>query len=315
MGAHDSAFLRDAATGNSLAGNQYLNATQALDAGLRMLQAQVHNLNGTLELCHTSCSLLDAGPLESWLADINDWMVSNTNDVVTILLVNSDNESADEFGQAFSNSGLGKLGYTPESQSATGSWPTLQTMISKNTRLVSFVTNIDASSTYPYLMSEFNYVFETTFGVTSLDGFNCTLQRPSTESSAETAIASNFMGLLNHFKDQEVFTGGDVTIPDVTNIDITNSNATTTAGNLGLQIQTCAQQWGITPNFVLVDFWNEGQTIQAADHQNGLTDITGRTAPSSSSGTNSSNTPGSQSTLNMPYVALLAFLAGVLLLV
>src|SRR5688572_24880510 len=46
MGAHDSSFLRDESTRNSLAGNQYLNATKALDAGFRLLQGQVHALNG-----------------------------------------------------------------------------------------------------------------------------------------------------------------------------------------------------------------------------------------------------------------------------
>ncbi len=77
MGAHDSAFLRDGSTGNSIAGNQYFNATIALDDGLRLLSAQVHNEKGALQLCHTNCLLLNAGTLTDWLARIKYWMDHN----------------------------------------------------------------------------------------------------------------------------------------------------------------------------------------------------------------------------------------------
>jgi hypothetical protein len=98
LGAHDSAFLRDSSTSFSTSGNQFYNATIALSAGVRMLQAQVHNLNGTLELCHTSCSLLDGGSLLTFLTAIKTWMDVNPNEIVTLLLVNSDDEDASTFG-------------------------------------------------------------------------------------------------------------------------------------------------------------------------------------------------------------------------
>lgn len=41
--------------------------TQQLTDGVRLLQNQVHNQNGTLELCHTSCLLYDGGSLASYL--------------------------------------------------------------------------------------------------------------------------------------------------------------------------------------------------------------------------------------------------------
>lgn len=290
MGAHDSSFLRDAADDDSIAGNQYENATYALDAGLRFLQSQVHYDNGTLQLCHTSCELIDAGPLADWLALIKDWMASNPHDVVTLLLVNSDSRPASEFGQAFSSSGLDKYGYTPASQSATTDWPTLQAMIDEDQRLVPFITNIEASSTYPYLLSEFDYVFETQYQITTPSGFNCTLNRPSTESSASSALQSGFMGLVNHFMYQTV--SADIFIPDVSAINTTNSNGTQT-GELGEHLDECASQWDQKPNFALVDFWNMGQTVQAADHQNGLTqnDISGRSHTGTGSNVASSDGP------------------------
>jgi hypothetical protein len=309
MGAHDSAFLRDASTGNSIAGNQFKNATFALDAGLRFLQAQVHNENGTLHLCHTSCGLLDAGPLETWLAAINDWVVGHPTDVITLLLVNSDNVNVAQFADAFQQSGLDKFGFTP--QSATD-WPSLRTMIANDTRVVSFITNIDTSPTSPHLLPEFNYVFETPFTVVELDGFNCTVDRPSTVSDASTAFSKGFMGLINHFKDQEIT--GALIIPDTANIGIVNSDNTTTAGNLGLHIQQCNSEWNHRPSFVLVDFWDQGTTVQAADISNGINDATGRTNVTDNSG-DSSSAEGTTSTREFGTGALIAFLAATLLMI
>ncbi|KAL6867910.1 PLC-like phosphodiesterase [Trichoderma novae-zelandiae] len=272
MGAHDSAFLRDASTGNSIAGNQFLNATLALDAGLRLLQAQVHNENGTLRLCHTSCGLLDAGPLEAWLALVNDWVVGHPSDVVTILLVNSDNVDVSQYAAAYQQSGLGKFGFVPPSATQ---WPSLRDMIANSTRVVSFITNIKASSAAPYLLPEFDYVFETPFTVLSLDGFNCTVDRPSDAGTASHAFSQGFMGLVNHFKDQEITTG--LNIPDTENIALVNSADTSAAGNLGQHIQQCNGEWNHRPSFVLVDFWDQGSAVKAADDSNGVSRATGRT--------------------------------------
>ncbi|KAL7821648.1 PLC-like phosphodiesterase [Trichoderma aethiopicum] len=317
MGAHDSAFLRDASTGNSIAGNQFLNATLALDAGLRLLQAQVHHENGTLRLCHTSCGLLDAGPLESWLARINDWVAGHPSDVVTILLVNSDNADVSQFAAAYQQSGLSKFGYVPPSTSddddaAIAEWPSLRAMIAKNTRVVSFITNIKASTASPYLLPEFDYVFETPFTVLSLDGFNCTVDRPSDAGTANAAFAKGFMGLVNHFKDEEITAG--INIPDTENIALVNSPGTSDAGNLGQHIQQCNDQWNHRPTFVLVDFWDKGSTVKAADDSNGISQASGRTN-ASADGASDSAAEGTNQTREFGTGALIAFLAATLLMI
>lgn len=288
MGAHDSAFLRDASTGNSISGNQFKNATVALDAGVRFLQAQVHDKNGTLHLCHSSCDLLDAGPLADWLGLIADWMNGHANDVVTILLVNSDNAAAATLGAAFSAAGLDKLGYKPASTSATGDWPTLQSMIDKGTRLVAFATNIDYAPSVPYLLPEFDFMFETPFEVTAPTGFNCTLDRPGTaklNKSPTTALSMNYLSLVNHFQYQQLFAG--ILAPDVDSLNVTNSPNTAAAGNFGRHVQQCNSEWGARPNFMLVDFWNVENPIAAVDKVNGLSDITGRSSVSDQPGTSS----------------------------
>ncbi|KAI0481486.1 PLC-like phosphodiesterase [Xylaria cf. heliscus] len=307
MGAHDSSFLRDASTQNSVAGNQYYNATVALDAGLRLLQVQVHDLNGTIEMCHTTCALLDAGPLQDWLVDIKYWMDNNPNEVVTLLVVNSDGNSAAEFGSIFESSGISKYGYTP---SGNG-WPTLQTMITANTRLVTFIASITTSSTYPYLLTEFEHVFETAFEVTSLSGFNCSIDRPKTQSSAASALSAGLLPLMNHFADTDL--GSSITIPDVDDIATTNSPSTTTTGALGLHAQTCRSQWGYQPTFILVDFFNEGPSIDTADAMNGITNAVGR-KNSSTSTTETAENEAKRGRGATGMGALVAFFAATLIL-
>jgi hypothetical protein len=45
LGAHDSPFLRNAETSFSTSGNHYYNTTIQLDAGVRLLSAQIHKSN------------------------------------------------------------------------------------------------------------------------------------------------------------------------------------------------------------------------------------------------------------------------------
>ncbi|KAF4981554.1 hypothetical protein FZEAL_2663 [Fusarium zealandicum] len=311
MGAHGSSFLREGSSTFAAAGNQNFNATDALDAGIRVLQAQVHKENSTLRLCHTSCDLLDAGPLEDWLSNINDWMGSNPSEVVTILLVNSDEAEPAEIGQAFNGSGIADMAYTPSGEGPLGDWPTLKSMIDDKTRVVSFVTNIKATTDYPFLMPEFDYVFETAFEVSNVTDFNCTLDRPSKLDSSEAALSSSYLGLVNHFKYQSLATGTDLFTPDISNIDIVNSDGTGEDGNLGKHLEQCNEEWGVLPTFVLVDFFDKGEVLAAADKMNGISDASGREAKSEDDDESNANGPDRR----MGMGALTAFVAAAVLLV
>lgn len=307
MGAHDAAFLRDSSTDNSVAGNQYYNATKALNAGIRLLSLQVHNSNGTLELCHTTCSLLDAGTLEDFLVKIKYWMDENPNEVVTLLIVNSDDEDVASFGEVFESSNISSYGYTPATASASNTWPTLQTMIDDGTRLVTFIATVTYSTTYPYLLNEWDFVFETAYEVTSVAGLNCTVDRPSSVSDASSGISSGYLPLMNHFVYQSITS--TIMVPNVEIIDTTNSPDTGTVGTLGQHASTCNSEWGTAPVFALVDFYSEGPAIDTADNLNGIT-AEGRSDSSSATSDASSGLgPAGAKT-----GALVAFLAAALLI-
>ena len=258
---------------------RYYNATVALSAGVRLLQAQFHDENGTIHLCHTSCALFDAGPLDTWLSSIKSWMDANTNDVVTLLLVNSDNIDTGRIGQAFESSGISTYGFVPSSPGEPmKTWPTLNSLISSNNRLVTFISSLSSySTTYPYLLDEFTHIFENNFSVTTASNFTCTPARPSAVAgSVNSALSSNLMPFMNHFLDlQQIF---GIETPDVNDIASTNSPTTSgVVGSLGSSAVNCTEQYGEPLKFVLVDFFDQGNAIAAVDQLNGIQPV-GRTA-------------------------------------
>ena len=88
------------------------------------------------------------------------------------------------------------------------------------------------------------------------------------------------MSLMNHFLDSSELFGIDV--PNVGAIGTTNSPASG-AGTLGTAAAQCQTAYGKVPNFLLVDFFDQGPAISTVDKLNGVTNPVGRTAPPSSS--------------------------------
>lgn len=196
-------------------------------------------------------------------------MDNNPNDVVTILLVNSDSNSTATIAESFTSSGIAQYGYVPPSAlTAPQSWPTLQSLISANTRLITFVTPlVSQDSSAPYLLDEFNFVFENPFENTSPSAFTCNPDRPdSVKGSIPNAISSNRMPLMNHFLDQQQ--AFNIETPDVAAINTTNNPNTSPQGAFGQALGTCADQYNRPPTFVLLDFVDQASPIAAVDALN-----------------------------------------------
>ncbi|KAF2677400.1 hypothetical protein K458DRAFT_446918 [Lentithecium fluviatile CBS 122367] len=278
LGAHDSPFLRDESTSFSTAGNQFYDSTTQLDAGVRLLSAQVHKVSSQTgaaqwRLCHGDCDFLDAGTLEDWLKEIKTWMDANTNDVVTILLVNSDNAPASTLGPFFNSSGISEYAYSPPTAGTIpDTWPTLQSLISNGTRLMTFVASLTPPSTeYPFLMDEFTYIFENDYENEGPTEYSCNPNRPTTLTSTSEAASSGRMFLQNHFLYANQL---GIQTPNVTYVNTTN--AQTGLGALGVALGNCTAVYGKSANFVLVDFFNVGPAIASVDAANGVSGATGR---------------------------------------
>jgi hypothetical protein len=284
LGAHDSPFVSNSTNKFTSSGNQFYNSTTQLSAGVRLLSAQIHTANATgseLRLCHTDCSLYDAGSLVDWLTSIKTWLDSNPNEVVTILLVNSVDATAATLGADFTTSGADKYAYQFGSGGAPSSWPTLQSLITANTRLITFVASLSGgNSAAPYLLDEFTYVYENPYTVLAPSNFSCLPDRPSSvQGSITSAKSSGRMFLMNHFLDQDQLFG--IETPNIDASASTNSPDPNTVGSLGNSAQTCAAAYGNPPNFILVDWFNVGPAISTVDSLNGVTSPVGRQTVSS----------------------------------
>ncbi|KAK7973074.1 PLC-like phosphodiesterase [Apiospora saccharicola] len=254
IGAHDSSFV-----GRLPTQNQLQSVTDQLGGGIRYLTAQTHAKDDAIQLCHTSCDLENAGPLQNYLSDIKAWMDGNPNEVVTLLLTNQDAIDVNKFADAFKTTGLDTYAYTPGADLTMDEWPTLGTLVSNKQRLVVFMDYHADTSKVPWILDEFKYYFETPFDTTDPNFAQCTQDRPRPED----ASPDGRMYLVNHYLDIELPFG--IRMPYLAAADTTNSVASILA-----QTDLCYNQYKRTPNVVLLDYVSKGDAMKAQDDLNNL---------------------------------------------
>lgn len=277
LGAHDSPFIRQPDNGYSVSGNQYFNVHTQLEGGVRLLQGQIHNESGNPRLCHTDCRMMDGGTLEDYLAVVKSWLDNHPSDVVTMLWVNGDNMPASDLEPYFNSTGLKDLAYIPPHHPLQpGEWPTLQEMINGGKRLVLFLSSGADEANIPWMLDEFNYMFETPFENFDPAAFTCAVDRPGSLKGSgmmQKAVTTR-IGFQNRFlyekKLQQL--GLDIYTPDPQRQPQINSGNHSVAGNLKDGIEKCAQEWGRRGGYILVDFFNEGNPIAVVDAANGFND-------------------------------------------
>ncbi|KAF1811130.1 PLC-like phosphodiesterase [Eremomyces bilateralis CBS 781.70] len=250
VAAHNSPFSRQ---GNA-ASNQYLGVIDQLNDGVRMLQGQVHSVNDTMYLCHSSCDMLNVGTLEDYLKTVAGWVRQHPYDVLTIILGNANLVEVGNFTAPIQNSGITPNLYVPpEIPMSVERWPTLSEMILRQKRVVFFLDYKADQEEVPYILDEFSQIWETPFSPTDVN-FPCTQERPP-DLSREQALSR--MYIANHNLNIEVgVMGVDLLIPNTASINQTNS--VDGNGSLGLMANTCISDWGRPPNFLLVDHYNIG---------------------------------------------------------
>ena len=209
-------------------------------------------------MCHTSCLEEDAGSLESYLTTIKDWLdaSNNTNEVLTLLLVNGDDLDVSEFGSVFESVGLDTYAYAPTGTLALDEWPTLQELIDDGTRLVVFMDYEADTSVVPYILDEFTYFFETPYDTTDPSFPECSIDRPS------GASATGRMYIVNHFLDLDIL---GIDIPDESVAATTNSEE-----SIDAQVAICLGLYDYAPVGVLVDYMDMGDVFAAQADMNNL---------------------------------------------
>ncbi|KAF2086122.1 PLC-like phosphodiesterase, partial [Saccharata proteae CBS 121410] len=251
--AHNSPFSKS----NNAAANQVLSVTTQLNDGIRMLQAQAHfnSTTNNFYLCHTSCSILNAGTLEDYLTTVAAWVQDHPYDVITILVGNADYVDVGNFTTPIENSGLKPYLYEPPKiPMGLDDWPTLSEMILTAKRVVFFLDYQANQTAVPYVLDEFSQMWETPFDPTN-QSFPCTVQRPPSLAEAD---AKDRLYLINHNLNADLsILGESILVPNTVELNVTNAN-TTEYGSLGLSANQCEQMWGRPPNRLNVDYYNYG---------------------------------------------------------
>ncbi|KAJ0164261.1 putative secreted protein [Colletotrichum tanaceti] len=252
VGCHNSPFVRP---GNS-ASNQALDVTTQLNDGVRFLQAQIQwPTNGTKpHFCHSSCDILDVGPITEWLTTVREWVAAHPYDVVTILLGNGNYSTPDLYAPFIESTGILQYAYEPPFLPMTiEDWPTLSQMILGGKRVVMFLDYMADQQKFPWLLDQFSQMWESPFDPMDRT-FPCTVQRPP---DLPDEAARDRLYLMNHNLNAEynIF-GASILVPAVSLLNETNN--VTGYGSLGVSAQQCTDKWDRPPKILNVDYYNYG---------------------------------------------------------
>ncbi|KAG0212354.1 hypothetical protein BGX28_006498 [Mortierella sp. GBA30] len=281
--------------------NQNNDIVTQLNDGIRafMLDAYDAGNPNDIELCHTNCKLLDAGPLSKTLGQFKTFMDANPNEVIAIFWENAGNLAPARYQTVYSAAGLASYLYTPANGASTP-WPTLAQMISSKKRLVNFIDN-GADASVPWLMAEYDFVFETPWSIMKDAPYPCTVDRPKDQRKP--------MYVLNHF------ISGPLQVGNIT-ADVPQPLAAnkTNGPDLAAHITSCESTFSQIPNFVAVDFYEKGNLLQKVAEVNGV-QWNGKAATQPTGGSGSSgNNNGASSVVHIDkrILAATAALVGLL---
>ncbi len=221
-----------------IAPNQTHSMKRQLVDGVRAMMLDIYD-NGEFEtsLCHSSCAFGER-PLEAGLRDIADFLAARPANVITLILESY--SSGDQFYAALEAAGLSDRVWEPSGDTL----PTLAELIASNTQLIVF-TNRDADA-FPGYLDVWSWAWDTDWNNQKLEDFDCARRRGSTE---------NPLFILNHF----------LTDPVANTFLATKAN---TDPVLRDRVAQCQRESGKMPNYIAVDFYEIGNTIDVVDELN-----------------------------------------------
>ena len=221
--------------------NQKSNIAEQLNNGVRALMIDVYDDNGSTVVYH-AYKFLGSQPLSVYLNDIKYFLDNNPNEILTIILETYTSSNAIE--NEINKVGLLKYLHT---QDVNSLWPKLQTMIDSNKRLVILSDKNDANEKQSWYHYMWNFAVENKYGE-----INCEFNRGSPENSL--FIFNHFITSLTGNKD--------------------NANKVNSFKYLMNHITNCKDLKNKFPNFITVDFYEIGESIDVVSKLNSTELIT-----------------------------------------
>lgn len=193
-------------------------------------------------LCHAFCEL-GASEWTPLMRQVRAWLDAHPREVVTFFV--QDEVSPADTATVVEDAGLMPYVHTQEPGQA---WPSLGSMIASGRRVVFLMENTPGGPEHPWLLDAKTFVQDTPFLFRSADEFTCEAFRGQPDSP---------LFLVNHW------------VSSITSR--VSEAASANAGDVLLtRLRQCEQERGQIPNFVAVDFYDQGDLFASVDDLNGL---------------------------------------------
>ncbi|MCH9680898.1 MAG: hypothetical protein K0V04_05660 [Deltaproteobacteria bacterium] len=225
--------------------NQEHGISRQLSDGIRVMLIDVYpdaDDPDTVVMCHGPCGLAST-PHVDGLTEIVEFLQDNPREVVTIIY--EDHVAVDQIAADFATTGADALTFAHPSGDP---WPSLGAMIDANTRLV--VTGESGGPPPAWFHHVWDEAWDTPYGPMQAEDLSCDLNRGSSDHA---------LFLMNHWVNDEL---------GLPSMD--NAAAVNVAAVLQARADDCAAQWTHVPNFVVVDFYEQGDLFAVVDALNGV---------------------------------------------
>ncbi len=230
--------------GYGLNANHQKGVQDQLDAGIRAMMLDVYLEDGETTLCHGPCGLGSQPHIEV-VEIIRDFLEQHPHEILAIIYEDHVEPSAIEAD--YVSSGLVNYVYTHEDNTP---WPTLGEMVDADTRLL--VTAESGSPPPGWYHHAWDLIWDTPYSHKSPDDFSCELNRGSLD---------NDLFLINHWVNNIIDLPSEPDAMIVNQYDVIYGRAI-----------DCLEQTGRLPNFIGIDYFQQGDLVAVVDALNGVSE-------------------------------------------
>jgi hypothetical protein len=225
--------------------NQSLSVTNQLKNGVRGLMLDTYDGSDGVALTYHTIALLGSQKLVDVLKEVKDFMLSNPKEVITIIFQNDGSNI--QLQKAIDSIGLNTMTFI---HTNGDTWPTLQTMVDNNQRLVLFVES-NKLPRASYLMHAWSTIFDTEYTFKNVSEFNSDINRGGSGSKE--------LYLVNHWLQN------GIGLPDKNLAPQANKRSV-----ISKRVQDCAAVNSHFINYLGVDFYEIGDAKAVVDSINGF---------------------------------------------
>ncbi len=224
--------------------NQSVSITNQLNSCVRGLMIDTYDGTDGNALTYHALPTFGQQKAVDVLKEVKDFLVANRDEVVTIIFQNEGSNV--QLQKAIDSIGLDDFCFI----NTSGTWPTLQTMIDANKRLVCFVER-NKTPRASYLMYAWSTIFDTKYSYQNVSDFDSDVNRGGS--------GTRQLYLVNHWLQTSLG------LPDKTLAPSANTRTV-----LGKRMQDCSNANSHFINFIGVDFYEIGDARAVADSINGF---------------------------------------------